>query len=137
MDVLRDVPAALRWVSAEPLLEEISSEINLKGFGWVATGGESGSDCRVMNIEWAARLRDHVKAAGLPFLFKQVTAEHSSVGTNALGKLWREFPDAPQGSAWAPRNEIRQRAPYMWTRKQIRELWEGQGADKALCDTKI
>ncbi len=42
MDVLRDIPAAVRWVSTEPLLEDISQKINLDGFHWVVTGGESG-----------------------------------------------------------------------------------------------
>jgi protein gp37 len=42
MDTLRDVKAVLRWASVEPLLEDLSEEINLKGFGWIAVGGESG-----------------------------------------------------------------------------------------------
>jgi protein gp37 len=44
MDALRKVPAALRWVSCEPLLEDISKEINLEGFSWLVAGGESGND---------------------------------------------------------------------------------------------
>jgi protein gp37 len=43
MDTLCGIPAALRFVSVEPLLEDISRDINLEGFGWIATGGESGS----------------------------------------------------------------------------------------------
>jgi protein gp37 len=115
MDVLRKIPIhekAVRWISAEPLLEDISRDINLDGFGWVVAGGESGSGKeyvwdsakpmtydwesggrRTMQIAWAENLRDKVKAAGLPFMFKQVTSPNSGVGVNALGGVdWHEFP---------------------------------------------
>jgi len=127
MDVLRRIPAAVRWVSAEPLLEDISQDINLDGFHWLVAGGESGagneyqwdpamdwkaelnneSGRRSMRYEWAANLRDKVKAAGLAFMFKQVTAPKSGFGYNALdGKDWHEFPPAPNGLEWAPRQPI-------------------------------
>ncbi len=109
MDVLRKIPAAVRFVSCEPLLEDIAADINLDGFHWVIAGGESGSGNeyvwkpdadwkaelkhsegrRTMLYKWAAALRDKVKAAGLPFFFKQVTAPRPGTGANALdGKLW-------------------------------------------------
>jgi len=127
MDTLRRIPAAVRWVSAEPLIEDISADINLEGFGWVVVGGESGSGNeylwkpatklgddlenedgrRTMRYQWAASLRDKTKAAGLPFMFKQVTAPRSGFGYNALdGKDWHEFPPAPNGYEWAPRQAI-------------------------------
>ena len=127
MDVMRRVPAVVRWVSAEPLLEDISQNINLDGFHWLVAGGESGagneylwdsaanwkaelkdeSGRRTMRYQWAANLRDKVKAAGLPFMFKQVTAPKSGYGYNALGGIdWHEFPPAPNGLTWAPRQEI-------------------------------
>jgi protein gp37 len=128
MDYLRRIPAAVRWVSAEPLLENISADINLEGFSWVVVGGESGTGReyqwnpdadwkaenkkneggrRTMRYEWAAALRDKVKAAGLPFMFKQVTAPKSGYGYNALeGKDWHEFPSAPNGLKWAKRQPI-------------------------------
>ena len=60
-----------------------------------------------MRYEWAAALRDKVKAAGLPFMFKQVTNPTSGYGYNALdGQDWHEFPPAPNGLQWAPRNAI-------------------------------
>lgn len=123
MDTLRSIPAAVRWVSCEPLLEDISADINLDGFGWVVVGGESGSGKeylwkpdgdwkaelkdadgrRTMKYAWAAALRDKVKAAGLAFVFKQVTGPRSGYGCNALdGKDWHEFPPAPNGKEWAP-----------------------------------
>jgi len=107
MDVLRDVPIhpeAVRFVSAEPLLEDISQEIDLTGFGWLVVGGESGGGVeylwnpagdwraefsthgrRTMHLEWAETLRDKVKGAGLSFLFKQITnARPSQSGMSTL-----------------------------------------------------
>jgi protein gp37 len=145
MDKLRNIPAAVRWVSAEPLLEDISQEINLDGFHWVVVGGESGNTGwehkkpgpfsgwgrrfgeyqwdpnanwkeelkdpeigrRTTKYPWVTAVRDKVKAAGLPFMFKQVTAPRSGFGYNALdGKDWHEFPHAPNELQWAPRQEI-------------------------------
>ncbi|HTA22657.1 MAG TPA: DUF5131 family protein [Terriglobales bacterium] len=127
MDILRRIPTTVRWVSAEPLLEDISADINLEGFGWVVVGGESGSGQeylwdpdadwkaelkhedgrRTMRYLWGANLRDKVKAAGLAFMFKQVTASRSGFGHNALdGVDWHEFPPAPNGLEWAQREAI-------------------------------
>ena len=146
MDFLRRIPAAVRFVSAEPLLEDISEDINLDGFGWVVVGGESGSGQeylwnpaedwkaenkkdtdgrRTMRYQWAANLRDKVKAAGLPFMFKQVTAPRSGFGYNALdGKDWHEFPPAPNGLEWAPRQAIPD--IYKMTKDQLSEFTHRQ-----------
>lgn len=127
MDVLRTIPIhekAVRWISAEPLLEDISPRINLDNFGWIVSGGESGTGKeyvwdaskpmkydwnsggrRTMLLQWAANLRDKTKAAGLPFMFKQVTSPRSGVGVNALGRDWHEFPE-PYQYSWGPRQEI-------------------------------
>jgi protein gp37 len=128
MDVLRKIPIhekAVRWISAEPLLEDISQEINLDGFGWVVAGGESGSGeeyswdarkamtydwhqggRRTMQLKWAADLRDKTHAAGLPYMFKQVTSPNSGTGVNALGQDYHEFPAPYLPLPWAPRAEI-------------------------------
>lgn len=86
---LLDTPAAVRWISAEPLLGRVSfrwakwqplSEIpggvtdhldGLRGLDWVVVGGESGPKARPMEVEWARSLRDECAEAGVPFLFKQ------------------------------------------------------------------
>jgi len=139
MDTLRQIPAAVRWISSEPLLEDISEKINLDGFHWVVTGGESGSGDeylwnpeekftydfersgrRTMMLKWAENLRDKTKAAGLPFLFKQVTSPNSGVGVNAIGDDCHEFPDAPNGLQWAPRVEVEAKNKYSLV--QIQEL---------------
>lgn len=67
--LLRDTPAAVRWVSAEPLLGPI--ETNLRGIDWLVAGGESGPDARPMHPDWARSLRDQCDRAGVAFFFKQ------------------------------------------------------------------
>jgi protein gp37 len=141
MDTLRSVPIhpeALRWISAEPLLEDIceTPSFRLDGFGWVVTGGESGPGAeyrwnaqadwrkefnrtgrRTMLRHWAERLRDKTKARGLPFLFKQATDARSGQGSNLLGRVWHEFPPAHSGLFWAPRLTIEDN--HQWTPVQI------------------
>jgi len=73
---LLDTPAAVRWISAEPLLGSVdifaSSAIDREpGLDWVVVGGESGKGARPMHPNWARSLRDQCAAAGVPFLFKQ------------------------------------------------------------------
>lgn len=128
MDSLRKIPIhpkAVRFVSAEPLLEDIADDINLDGFGWVIVGGESGPGReylyrdftdrikekhwreefniigrRTMNLEWANRLRELCSPRRIPFFFKQVTAFAPGVREDALGRVYHEFPPPPFGK-WA------------------------------------
>ena len=57
VDHLRQVPAAVRFLSCEPLLGPLH-EVDLDGIGWVIAGGESGPNYRPMHLEWARDLRD-------------------------------------------------------------------------------
>lgn len=66
---LRETPAAVRFYSAEPLLGQITA--NLDGIDWVIVGGESGGGARPMHPQWARDIRDQCIAAGVPFFFKQ------------------------------------------------------------------
>ena len=70
IDHLRDTPAAVRFLSVEPLLEDLGN-INLKGISWVIVGGESGNGARPMREEWVRNLRDKCKDSGVDFFFKQ------------------------------------------------------------------
>lgn len=70
LDDLREVEAVVRFISAEPLLEDLG-EINLDGIDWVIVGGESGPKARPMHPAWARSLRDQCLAAGVAFHFKQ------------------------------------------------------------------
>lgn len=70
VDVLRQTPAATRWLSLEPLLSPLP-ELNLTGISWVVLGGETGPGARPMQPEWALGVYRQCKAAGVPFWFKQ------------------------------------------------------------------
>lgn len=69
-DYLRETPAAVRWVSAEPLLGPLD-ELALTGLDWIVAGGESGPGARPMQMQWVRQLRDACAATATPFLFKQ------------------------------------------------------------------
>lgn len=66
---LRDTPAAVRFVSFEPLLGAVQAD--LTGIHWAIVGGESGPGARPMHPDWARSLRDQCQAAGVAFFFKQ------------------------------------------------------------------
>jgi len=70
LDYLRATPAALRFVSFEPLLGDLGS-IDLTGINRVITGAESGSDARPIEMDWVRGIRDQCIAAGVPFFLKQ------------------------------------------------------------------
>src|SRR5262245_44113842 len=67
---LRDAPAAVRFLSIEPLLEDLG-KIDLSGISWVIVGGESGNGASPMHPDWVRRLRDQCAHAGVAFFFKQ------------------------------------------------------------------
>lgn len=67
---LRAVPAGLRMLSVEPLLEDLGT-LDLSGIGWIILGGESGPGARPLQESWVLSIRDQCAAAGTPFFFKQ------------------------------------------------------------------
>ncbi len=67
---LRDAPARIRFLSVEPLLEDLG-RLNLRGIHWVIVGGESGAGARRMSREWVTSIRDQCAEAGVEFFFKQ------------------------------------------------------------------
>jgi protein gp37 len=67
---LRSAPASVRFLSIEPLLEELGV-VRLDGITWVIVGGESGGMARPLDPAWVRSLRDQCEAAGVPFFFKQ------------------------------------------------------------------
>jgi protein gp37 len=70
IDHLRTAPAAVRFLSVEPLLEDLG-RVNLDGIHWVIVGGESGHGARPMQVDWVRPLRDQCASAGVAFFFKQ------------------------------------------------------------------
>lgn len=67
---LRNTPAAVRFLSIEPLLEDLG-DLRLDGIDWVIVGGESGPGSRPMKIEWVRSIREQCKEQSVPFFFKQ------------------------------------------------------------------
>lgn len=93
VDDLRQVPAAVRFLSCEPLLGPLTG-IDLDGIGWVIAGGESGHGYRPVDINWVRELRDGCVAAEVPFFFKQWGGRTPKAAGRMLdGRLWGEMPD--------------------------------------------
>lgn len=93
IDALREAPAALRFLSVEPLLEDLG-EINLEGIHWVIVGGESGLGARPMKKDWVIRLREQCGAAKVPFFFKQWGGvRKSEAGRMLEGHTYDAIPD--------------------------------------------
>ncbi|MFH1560054.1 MAG: DUF5131 family protein, partial [Chloroflexota bacterium] len=67
--ILCQVPAAVRFLSCEPLLKPL--KLDLQGIHWVIVGGESGNKARPMDGSWARDIRDQCLVANVPFFFKQ------------------------------------------------------------------
>lgn len=67
---LRDTPAKVRFLSVEPLLEDLG-KVDLAGIGWVIVGGESGAGARQMQAAWVRSLKQQCSKAKVPFFFKQ------------------------------------------------------------------
>lgn len=70
IDILRETPAAVRFLSVEPLLEDLGP-LDLRGIHWVIVGGESGPGARPMPLKWVRSIRDQCAEQGVPFFFKQ------------------------------------------------------------------
>jgi protein gp37 len=89
---LRRSPAAVRFLSVEPLLEDLGT-LNLSGIHWVIVGGESGVGARPMHREWVVSIKKQCKVSGVPFFFKQWGGVHKSRGGRLLdGHTYDEMP---------------------------------------------
>lgn len=101
--LLLDTPAAVRFVSAEPLLGPINLLVRdeqqhgtrLEGLDWVIVGGESGRGARPMDLGWARSIRDQCEAAGVAFLYKQQgSGDGGAKSRRELDvRTWDEFPE--------------------------------------------
>jgi protein gp37 len=94
IDHLRKIPAVIRFLSVEPLLEDLGP-INLNGIHWVIVGGESGRNFRPMDHQWARNVREQCARQGAAFFFKQSAAHRTELGTQLDGQTVREFPVLP------------------------------------------
>jgi protein gp37 len=94
VDHLRRVPAAVRFLSCEPLIGPLDG-IDLAGIAWVIAGGESGPRYRPMQLEWARSIRDCCQRAEVPFFFKQWGGRTpKALGRELDGQIWDEMPTA-------------------------------------------
>lgn len=104
IDKLRTIAASIKFLSIEPLLEDLG-EINLTGIDWVIVGGESGAKARPMKKEWALNIQRQCDEQNVAFFFKQwgtwgadgVRRSKKTNGRILEGKEWNEYPETIQG----------------------------------------
>jgi protein gp37 len=90
---LKQARAAVRFVSFEPLLEDLA-ELDLAGVHWAIAGGESGPGARRIEPAWVRAIRDQCKVQGVAFFFKQWGGRTSKARGNRLdGKRWLQYPE--------------------------------------------
>nr|VFK13839.1 MAG: protein gp37 [Candidatus Kentron sp. LFY] len=102
IDALRAVNSVVRFVSTEPLLEDLG-EIDLAGIHWVITGGESGPKARPMNPKWVENIHRQCKYSGTAFFFKQWgrwgadgrRRTKKANGRVFSDRIWDEMPSSP------------------------------------------
>ena len=99
LTVLARLPAPIRFVSVEPLLEPVDLRRWLDSgvLQWVIVGGESGPRARPMDLSWARQVRDHSVRAGVAFFLKQLGGVRNKRGGDAAiidNRLWRQLPTA-------------------------------------------
>jgi protein gp37 len=92
---LQDVPAAVRFLSCEPLIGPIH-KLSLENVNWVIVGGESGPGARPMDPAWARSIRKQCRIAGVPFFFKQWGGfNKKAAGRKLDGRHYDEMPRSP------------------------------------------
>lgn len=104
---LRLAPAAVRWISMEPQIENLD-DIDLTGMDWIVQGGESASvqRARVFNLDWARSMRKKCLAADVPFFFKQAGtvawdgANRTAADTTGKGDKPEEWPAEIRVREW-------------------------------------
>jgi protein gp37 len=100
IDALRNINANIKFLSIEPLLEDLG-DLNLKGIDWVIVGGESGANARPMSKQWVTNIKDQCIYAKVPFFFKQwgtwgadkIKRNKKKNGRRLSGRLWEQYPD--------------------------------------------
>ena len=93
VDTLRRIPAQTRFLSLEPLIDDIPN-IGLNNIDWVIAGGESGPGAREIKEEWVRSIRDQCDEAGVRFFFKQWGGKNKKRSGRMLdNRTWDDFPD--------------------------------------------
>jgi protein gp37 len=92
VDDLRTIPAAVKFLSCEPLIGDLG-RLDLTGIDWVIVGGESGPRARPMDPRWVEAIRDQCASDTVPFFFKQWGGRTPKQnGRHLDGRLWDELP---------------------------------------------
>ena len=93
---LHRAPATVRFLSVEPLLEDVG-ELDLTGVSWVIVGGESGPGARPISPDWVRSVRDQCQRADVAFFFKQWGGvRKAEAGRRLDGRLYSQFPARPR-----------------------------------------
>jgi len=96
IDHLREAPVRTRFLSIEPLLEDLG-QLNLTGIHWVIVGGESGPGARPMDRKWVVTIRRQCRDNHVPFFFKQWGGKRKSLTGRLLdGRTYDEMPRSPE-----------------------------------------
>lgn len=94
IDLLRQTPAAVRFISFEPLIGPIR-DVDLSNIDWAIVGGESGPGARPMEAEWVDELLRACRGQKVAFFFKQWGGRNKKkTGRTLHGRIWDEYPDA-------------------------------------------
>jgi protein gp37 len=109
---LRAAPAAVKFLSIEPLLEDLG-DFDISGIDWAIVGGESGHGARSMEPEWVERILKVCRSQKVDFFFKQWGGVHKSkAGRSLHGKTYDEMP--PLTAADIPERKVRVSAASAW-----------------------
>jgi protein gp37 len=94
IDLLRNTPAQVRFLSIEPLLEDLGP-VDLRGIHWAIVGGESGPGARPIEADWVISIQKQCEKAGVPFFFKQWGGvRKKQAGRLLAGRTWDELPNS-------------------------------------------
>ena len=114
LESLRRSPARVRWLSVEPLLEDLGV-LDLAGINWVVVGGESGAGARAMDPAWVRSIRDQCEGARVPFFFKQWGGANKKLAGRVLdGRTHDDMP--PHSGVEAPDRAGRLELLARWAR---------------------
>jgi protein gp37 len=121
IDQLRQAPASIRFLSVEPLLEDLGI-LDLEGIHWVIVGGESGRGARPIEVEWVTSIRDQCRQASVPFFFKQWGGViKSRTGRLLEQRTWDQMPQRSKGCSLA----TEERSERMDEAASLASRWPG------------
>jgi protein gp37 len=116
---LRRAPAAIRFLSIEPLLEDLGDEVDMSGIDWAIVGGESGPGARPMDRVWVERILKQCRKQCVSFFFKQWGGvQKSKTGRLLNGRTYDEMPE--RTVAAMPVRKMRLASADAWNRKGAR-----------------